>query len=308
MQTAGLADRVQVQTIEGSPPGWVEVVAEGPQAKGLEAAGIPLREHLEAGSAAVEGCGRNLAARAARALQARCGRADVPAVRIRVHKRIPVAAGLGGGSSDGAAVLRALNRLWGLGLTLQELEVVAASVGADVPFLVRGGTQLARGIGERLIPVASRLQAWCVIVCPRVSLATADVYREWDRLEGRGEGAGEGEGRRAVPCAEVEAEASAMVRALEQGDLERVCGLMANDLAEPAQRLCPAIGAVREALVACGLAGVTVSGSGPAVFGLAPDRGLARQAAHAVRRRLQRERIPSRVWTVRVPPGGMSGS
>lgn len=307
MQTVGLADRVQVALVPEGRPGLVEVFVAGPRAEDLRATGVPLQERLEAGRGGSVAPALNLAARAARALQERCGRMPLPAVRIGLVKRIPVAAGLGGGSSDAAAVLRALNRLWELGLAPHQLEEVAAGLGADVPFLVRGGTQLARGIGERLTPVPCRLDAWCVIACPQVAVRAADVYREWDRERVR-EAREEDPAQPGRLVEAAEADAAAMARALEDGDFERVCALVANDLGKPAQALCPAIGPVQEALRAAGLGGVAVSGSGPAVFGLAPERRLAEEAAARVRRHLRREGVASQVRAVRLPPGGVSGS
>lgn len=121
----------------------------------------------------------NLAWQALDALEASTGRALACAVDI--DKRIPVQAGLGGGSSDAAATLVGANRLFDLGLDTSALEQIAARVGSDVPFFVRGGAQWAEGRGERLTPAAMPHFA-AVIVTPPFGLATADVYREFDRL------------------------------------------------------------------------------------------------------------------------------
>jgi 4-diphosphocytidyl-2-C-methyl-D-erythritol kinase len=120
--------------------------------------------------------GANLVHRAATLLQMRAGmRAGA---RITLHKRIPVGAGLGGGSSDAAATLAGLNRLWRLRLTCAELEGLAAEIGSDVAFFIRGGTQIARGRGEKLERLEAAVPGPIVIVFPNVFLSTSSVYRE----------------------------------------------------------------------------------------------------------------------------------
>ena len=121
------------------------------------------------------GCG-NLAWRAARLLRDAAGTAD--GARISIVKRIPVAAGLGGGSSDAAATLVALNRLWRLGLSTEELTPLAARLGSDVPFLLRGGTAMVSGRGERVAPLPPADLEWLVIACPDIPVPnkTASLY------------------------------------------------------------------------------------------------------------------------------------
>ncbi len=119
----------------------------------------------------------NLALRAAHLLRdvAKCDRG----ARIGLQKAIPVSAGLGGGSSDAAAALKGLNRLWGLGLSTEELTPIAAQLGSDVPFFLHGGTALAQGRGERVRPMPSADIKWIVLLCPKIELAskTATLYR-----------------------------------------------------------------------------------------------------------------------------------
>jgi 4-diphosphocytidyl-2-C-methyl-D-erythritol kinase len=116
----------------------------------------------------------NLCWRAARALRAHTGVRK--GVQIDIHKRIPVAAGLGGGSADAAACLLALPRLWDVQVEPEELHALAARLGADVPFFLRGGTQLARGVGEVLTPLSASGGGWYLIITPRIELSTAWVY------------------------------------------------------------------------------------------------------------------------------------
>lgn len=115
----------------------------------------------------------DLAIRAAERLKARTGTAL--GVEIRIDKTIPMGAGLGGGSSDAASVLLALNRLWRLGLSRGDLATIGVALGADVPFFVGGEAALARGLGERLTPVSLPV-AWIVLVTPRAHVATASIF------------------------------------------------------------------------------------------------------------------------------------
>ncbi|MFH1609315.1 MAG: 4-(cytidine 5'-diphospho)-2-C-methyl-D-erythritol kinase, partial [Candidatus Bipolaricaulota bacterium] len=121
---------------------------------------------------------RNLALRAARALLTR----DEPGVRITLRKRIPVGAGLGGGSSDAAAVLVGLNKLLGLGRSVTELQVVGAGIGADVPFFLGGSPAWIEGIGDRVTPVEVPLPEAFLILVPSFRCPTPDVYRAFDDL------------------------------------------------------------------------------------------------------------------------------
>lgn len=129
----------------------------------------------------VGGLDDDLVLRAQRALEEAEGR-RLPA-RFRLVKRIPAGAGLGGGSSDAAAALRALRRLYGLD---QDLAGIAAGLGADVPFFLAGGAAVATGLGERLAP-APPVAGWYAVVWPRFQVSTADVYSMWDRVGGQGE-------------------------------------------------------------------------------------------------------------------------
>jgi 4-diphosphocytidyl-2-C-methyl-D-erythritol kinase len=132
-------------------------------------------------TALVGGLDDDLVLRAQHALEEAAGR-RLPAY-FRLVKRIPAGAGLGGGSSDAAAALRALRRLYGLD---QDLSGIAAGLGADVPFFLTGGAAVASGLGERLGPAPSRA-GWYALAWPRFQVSTADVYAMWDRVGGQGE-------------------------------------------------------------------------------------------------------------------------
>lgn len=122
----------------------------------------------------------NLVYKAALALRRMVG--DTPGVHIHIEKSIPVAAGLGGGSADAAGVLVGLNQFWNLGLSDEQLAACGLSLGADVPFCIRGGTAWAQGIGEKLTSLPTKEGIWLVLVKLPLSVGTARIYREWDHL------------------------------------------------------------------------------------------------------------------------------
>jgi 4-diphosphocytidyl-2-C-methyl-D-erythritol kinase len=203
--------------------------------------------------------GSDLATSAARALACAAGRE--PRARIEVRKRIPVAAGLGGGSSDAGAVLRALARLWRVEGV--DLAAVGATVGSDVPFFAAGHT-LARigGRGERVdqLPPPAR-ELWIVLVTIPIRVPTPAVFAALD------------------PKHRGTAHATdALVRMLRSGDIDTVAlrSHLRNDLRDAAERVCPRIAEARAAASARGV-DLTLSGSGPSMFAVADDR------AHAIR-------------------------
>jgi 4-diphosphocytidyl-2-C-methyl-D-erythritol kinase len=204
----------------------------------------------------------NLAMKAARALAAH---AKVPAhARLHLRKHIPLAGGLAGGSADAAAALVACDALWGTGLSRDELAAIAAEIGADVPFLVHGGTALGTGRGERVSPVLARPTSWhWVLALAEGGLSTPEVYRELDRL------------RAADQAPAPLGSADALLAALRQRDPEVLGAALGNDLQPAALSLRPALAdALKAGEDAGALAGI-VSGSGPTcVF-------LVRDAAHA---------------------------
>jgi 4-diphosphocytidyl-2-C-methyl-D-erythritol kinase len=206
--------------------------------------------------------GSNLVIRAATAL---AGHAGVPAhARLHLRKQIPLAAGLAGGSADAAATLVACDALWDLGLPRDELARLAAGLGADVPFLLHGGTAVGTGYGERTSPVLARAGAWhWVAALADEGLATPRVYAELDRLRAAG----------AAP--DPLPDPDPLLAALRQRDPAVLGRALGNDLAAAALSLRPELRAVLEAGGSAGALAGLVSGSGPTcVF-------LARDAAHA---------------------------
>lgn len=209
----------------------------------------------------------NLVIRAARALAAHVG---VPAhARLHLRKQIPLAAGLAGGSADAAAALVACDTLWGTNLSRDQLAVVAANLGSDVPFLVYGGTALGTGRGEAVSPVLARPTTWhWVVAIADGGLATPAVYRELDRLRA------DGAAPPPLPAAD------GLLSALRQRNPAVLAGNLGNDLQAAALSLRPALVETLKAGEAAGALAGMVSGSGPTCVFLATDAaGASRIAA-----------------------------
>jgi len=204
----------------------------------------------------------NLATRALEGFRQRVP--GLPAMEVRIVKRIPVAAGLGGGSADAAAVLRAANREAGGPLEAAALRELAADLGSDVPSQVEPRHALVQGVGERVEPIELPGLS-CVLVLQRQGLATAAVYAELDRRA---------TGRDRLDPTPLRALAAA-------GPAELAAGL-ANDLQPAALALRPELEDVLAGLRAAGALGTLVSGSGPTCFGLFEHRAAAERAARGI--------------------------
>lgn len=215
----------------------------------------------------IPGDERNLAVRAAQKYLETIGRA-AQGVLIDLRKNIPVGAGMGGGSSDAAAVLRALNRLLGAPLTLAELEALASSVGSDVPFCVAGGTALATGRGELLSPLPPVPDCAFVVCKPSFSISTPELFRKLDQT-----------GTHNHP------DTAGLIRAIEQRDLRSLCRRMYNVFEDVGDRRLRAVSAIKSTLLDFGALGAVMTGTGSAVFGVfPPDTDAA-----PICRRLRRE-------------------
>jgi 4-diphosphocytidyl-2-C-methyl-D-erythritol kinase len=232
--------------------------------------------------------GDNLAARAARALLSAVGPGcrDSPGMAIQISKRIPVAAGLAGGSADAAATLVACNELWDAGLSQAELAEVAAQIGSDVAFALLGGTAIGLGRGERVTPaLVTGIYHW-VLAFADAQLSTADVYAACDRLRGsRGGGPGQpGRARRPAYAGPAEPPRlnTALMSALRAGDAEEVGEMLSNDLQPAAVSLLPGLRRTLQAGREHGALGALVSGSGPTCAYLARDAAHARELAVAL--------------------------
>lgn len=187
-------------------------------------------------------------------------------VHISLEKKIPMSAGLAGGSTDAASVLLGLNTLWNLGLSLEQLEVLGAKLGSDVPFCLRGGTMLATGRGEILTPLAPLPVCYVVLAKPRISVSTAWVYGKYRK-----------EAVLAHP------DTAGVQRALQQGDLSAVVSRLNNVLESVTIAEYPQIRKLKESMMEHGAMASLMSGSGPTVFGLVADKNQAEYIAEKLR-------------------------
>ena len=210
---------------------------------------------------------RNLAYRAAELFYAQTGTL-LETCEIHIEKRIPIAAGLAGGSTDAAAVLRALNALHETGLSDDALCEMGLKLGADVPYCLRGGTMLAEGIGEELTALASMPHCWVVLCKPPFGVSTKEVYTAIDAVELKDR-----------------PDTKGMIRALEQQDFAGICKRLNNVMETVTATKRRQIGEIRAFLRENGADGTLMSGSGPTVFGLFSDENRAKTAAKMLSRR-----------------------
>jgi 4-diphosphocytidyl-2-C-methyl-D-erythritol kinase len=209
---------------------------------------------------------KNLAYRAASLILNKKGINE--SVHIHIHKRIPVGAGLGGGSTDAAATLVGMNRLFRLGYTLKELEKISSTLGADVPFFVKGVSARGRGIGERLTPLRKILRLWLIILYPKFPVSTAWVYRNLAPKLTKG-----------IVNTSIN---------LSLGSPANLRKLLVNDLETVTMGRYPRIGLLKEELARQGAVGALMSGSGSSVFGVFRSK---RSAERAFRRLLKQREV-----------------
>ena len=243
-QAIGLYDDVTVTETDD----WTVAVTVGGD---LDASGIPLDEH-------------NIAIRAGIALTRHHG--IERAARVEITKNIPVAGGLAGGSADAAATLVALDRLWDLDTSDDDLLAIAGHLGSDVPFALLGGTAYGTGRGELVEPVTDHGEWWWVVLPNADGLSTAAVYAEYDAL-------GLGEHLRAP---------EGLFTALVDGRPEGLAAALHNDLEPAALELRPDLARHPHRLLAAGAYAALLSGSGPTWLGLAGDADHAREIAAAL--------------------------
>ena len=174
-------------------------------------------------------------------------------VAIQLKKRIPVAAGMAGGSTDGAAVLWGMNQMYGLGLSRQELMERGVKLGADVPYCVQRGTALAEGIGQRLSVLPSMPKCTILIAKPGISVSTKFVYENLHANDLK---------------PEQHPDVDRMIEAMKEKNLDLLCERMGNVLETVTIPAYPVIQEIKEHMMACGAAGAMMSGSGPTVFGI----------------------------------------
>ncbi len=192
-----------------------------------------------------------------------------PGIKISVFKRIPVCAGLAGGSSNAATVLKGLNKMFDAGLSLKELAAMGKQLGADVPYCVYGTTMLAEGIGDILTPLPPMMKAPIVLAKPAVNLSTAHVFKEASEIT-------------------LHPDTQGIIKALNDKNLDGVCKRMYNVLEEPAMRvlahtaLPDSVTELKRIMQDYGAAGVLMSGSGPTVYGIFYNEDDAKSAYRRV--------------------------
>lgn len=174
-----------------------------------------------------------------------------PCVHIDISKRIPVGAGLAGGSSNASAVLKALNKLFDTKLSLKKLCEMGVKIGADVPYCVLGGTRLAEGIGEKLSPLPKIPACHIVLVKPSFSISTKTVYEKIDSVTGYRH-----------------PDTQALIDGLHSGSIEKIASSMGNVLEEVSISDYPILQNLKTELMDLGAIGAQMSGSGPTVFGI----------------------------------------
>lgn len=187
-------------------------------------------------------------------------------VHISLEKHIPVAAGMAGGSSNAAAVLYGMNRLFQLGLTDQELMDRSVQLGADVPYCIMRGTVLAEGIGEKLTPLPAMPKCHVLLAKPPISVSTQKVYEKLDAQE-----------------VTKHPDIDGILLGLQTGDLEKITSSMGNVLENVTITEYPQIERIKDVMKEEGALNAMMSGSGPTVFGIYDDKMLARRAAARIR-------------------------
>lgn len=188
-------------------------------------------------------------------------------VKIDLDKHIPVAAGMAGGSSNAAAVLVGMNRLFHLGLSEQELMDRGVQLGADVPYCVMRGTVLAEGIGEILTPLAPLPKCYILVAKPNISVSTKTVYEKLDAHE-----------------IEDHPDIDGVIAGLHVGDLKKIADSMGNVLERVTIEDYPIIEDIKTAMKEAGALNAMMSGSGPTVFGIFEEKRIAKQAQQKIRK------------------------
>ncbi len=205
--------------------------------------------------------GRNLAVRAAELFCTKLGIRE-KGIRIRLEKSIPVGAGMAGGSSNAAAVLRGMNRLFGAGMNRKELEALAEEIGSDVAFCIAGGTALARGRGEILEDLDPMPDCYIVICKPGFSISTLELFQKLDSIN-----------LRRHP------DTLGMQAAIAAGDLRECAMRMYNVFEEVPDRRMRTVAEIKSTMLDYGALGAVMTGTGSAVFGVWQDRETAEKCA-----------------------------
>ena len=184
---------------------------------------------------------------------------------IRLKKNIPIAAGMAGGSSDAAATLVALNKMFGTDFDIAKLKEIGVKIGADVPYCIEGGTQLSEGIGEKLTRLKDAPQCFVVVAKPHIGVSTKYVYENLH-----------------VETIKTHPNIDAMLKGIDAGDLIEISSHMENILENVTEKKYPVIAMLKSKLKSMGALNSLMSGSGPTVFALFDDRDKADKACEAV--------------------------
>lgn len=196
-------------------------------------------------------------------------------VKIHLEKHIPIAAGMAGGSTDAAATLKGMNRLFDLGCTLRDLMEMGVKIGADVPYCVMGGTALAEGIGEKLTPLAPAPDCYVLVAKPDINVSTKYVYEHLDAQE-------------IVKHPDIDG----MVEAIAEESLQGILDRMENVLETVTVSAYPVIQTIKDRMKELGAINSLMSGSGPTVFGIFVEKDMARRAYE----KLEEEQLAKQIF------------
>ena len=196
-------------------------------------------------------------------------------VKIHLEKHIPIAAGMAGGSTDAAATLKGMNRLFDLGCTLKDLMELGVKIGADVPYCVMGGTALAEGIGEKLTPLAPAPDCYVLVAKPDINVSTKYVYEHLDAQE-------------IVKHPDIDG----MVEAIAEESLQGILDRMENVLETVTVSAYPVIQTIKDRMKELGAINSLMSGSGPTVFGIFVEKDMARRAYD----KLEEEQVAKQIF------------
>ena len=196
-------------------------------------------------------------------------------IHIHLQKNIPIAAGMAGGSADAAAAMKGISRMFGLDTSLLELMELGASIGADVPYCVIGGTALAEGIGEKLTPLEPAPECFVLVAKPDINVSTRYVY---ERLN--------------VAAIEKHPDIDGMVAAIGKGSLQGILDRMENVLESVTVQDYPVVDALKQRMKELGAVNSLMSGSGPTVFGIFLEKRLAEAALD----RLAQEQLAKQIF------------
>lgn len=189
-------------------------------------------------------------------------------IDIYIEKNIPVSAGMAGGSTDAASVIKGMNKLFDLNMSVDVMLEIALEIGADVPFCILGGCYNARGIGEKLTPIDSKLDTWMLVAKPNIGVSTKDVYKALD-----------------VDKIENHPNTLLMQKAVEEGSSYKVVENLRNVLEDVTTKMHPIIYDIKSRMMEYGALGEMMSGSGPTVFGLFKSKEKATRACENMKKK-----------------------